>query len=155
MFRNRLPTSTNVAKRNGPSDGNCSLCGSPEDANHTLFHCHLAIFAWSTVREAVRASWNPKSCADLLACLASLQGSAMRIMWTCVGALLWSLCYIHNKTTIEGVFSSHSADCIFKCTIFLQQWSPLRGRQDVEDLELALQRLRHINRIVRVPVDAA
>lgn len=37
MFLNRLPTSDNVAKRNGPSNGACTVCGSLEDANHVFF----------------------------------------------------------------------------------------------------------------------
>ena len=53
MFRDRLPSSNNVAKRNGPSDGSCAICGAHEDANHIFFNCHLARFAWSAVREAL------------------------------------------------------------------------------------------------------
>lgn len=63
MFRKRLPTSDNVAKRQGLSNG---TCGSAVDANHVFFRCHLARFAWSTVREAFGQSWNPSTGADLL-----------------------------------------------------------------------------------------
>ena len=38
----KLPTSVNIAKRNGPSNGSCAVCGEPETANHVFFHCHLA-----------------------------------------------------------------------------------------------------------------
>lgn len=41
MFRNCLPTSDNVARRNGPSDGACAVCGAPEDANHALMFVSL------------------------------------------------------------------------------------------------------------------
>lgn len=110
MFRNRLPTPVNVAKRNELSEGQRPVCSVQEDANHTFFRCHLAKFAWIAVREAVGVSWNPASCADLLTCLSSVHGSSKRVMWSCVGALLWSLWHIHNKITIEGVFPSHPAD---------------------------------------------
>lgn len=52
MFHNHLPTSDNMAKRNSPSNGTCVICSLGEDANHMFFHCHLAHFAWSAVREA-------------------------------------------------------------------------------------------------------
>ena len=43
----RLPSSNNIALRNGPSDGSCVLCGQHEDSNHIFFNCYLARFAWS------------------------------------------------------------------------------------------------------------
>ena len=42
VLRDRLPSATNVAKRNDPSNGRCSLCDLQEDANHTFFKCPLA-----------------------------------------------------------------------------------------------------------------
>lgn len=56
MFRNKLPTSINIAKRQGPSTGHCAVCVAPEEAYHVFFRCHLARFAWSAVREAVGVS---------------------------------------------------------------------------------------------------
>ena len=64
MFRDKLPTSLNVAKRNGPANGPCALCGDPEDANHVFFRCPLARFAWSLVRSATRVTWDPRSAAS-------------------------------------------------------------------------------------------
>lgn len=104
MFRNHLRISGNVAKRNGPSDGNCVVCSVPEDTNHVFFRCPLARFAWSVVRDASGASWNPGSGTKLLAILNSLRGSAKRILWHCVGALMWAIWHIRNKITIEAVF---------------------------------------------------
>lgn len=120
MFRNKLPTSVNIAKRQGPSSGLCVMCAAPEDANHVFFRCHLARFAWSAVREVAGVSWNPNSSADLLACLDPFCGATKRVLWRSVGALLWALRNIRNKLTIEGVFPSHPADCIYKCTVFMQ-----------------------------------
>jgi hypothetical protein len=40
-----------VAKRQGPSDGNCALCGEIEDCSHIFFGCSLAKFMWARVRE--------------------------------------------------------------------------------------------------------
>lgn len=91
MFQNRLPTADNVAKRNGPSDGSCVVCGTLEDANHALFRCHLARFAWSAVRASFQQNWNPSSGADLLQIIRTQKGASARIVWRCVGALLWSL----------------------------------------------------------------
>lgn len=149
LLRNKLPTSDNIAKRHGPSSGMCAVCGSLEDANHVFFRCHLARFAWSAVREAAGVSWNPSSGADLLNLLAPLQGSSKRVIWRSVGALLWSLWTIRNKLTIEGVFPSHPADCIFKCTTLLQQWAPLGRRQDSETMEVAIARFKTIYNLSR------
>lgn len=151
MFRNRLPTSDNVAKRQGPSNGTCTLCGNAEDANHVFFRCHLARFVWSAVREAFSQSWNPSSGADLLNILKAHRGSFRRVLWRCVGALLWSLWSIRNKLTIEKKFPSHPADCIFKCHLFLQQWTPLGKRQDTEFMREAMEKIRNIQVIARHP----
>ena len=85
MFRDKLPTSLNVAKRNGPADGPCALCGDPEDANHAFFRCPLARFAWSAVRSAARVTWDPRSAAELIHILDALQGPTKRVVWSCVG----------------------------------------------------------------------
>ena len=37
-------SSEQLAKRNGPSDGRCALCGEWEDCDHIFFNCHLAKF---------------------------------------------------------------------------------------------------------------
>jgi hypothetical protein len=38
LVRNRLPTNAQLAKRHGPSDGQCVLCGMPETADHVFFN---------------------------------------------------------------------------------------------------------------------
>ena len=124
MFRNRLPTADNVAKRNGPSDGSCVVCESLEDANHALFHCALARFAWSAVREVFQQNWNPRWGAELLV-IQSQRGAKARVLWSCVGALLWFLWTVRNKMTIEHKFPANPTDVIFKCHLFLQTWTPL------------------------------
>ena len=118
MVRNRLPTSDNVAKRNGPADGTCTLCGLGENANHIFFQCVLARFAWSAVRETFDKNWQPHTSKDLLEILSAQKGPSARVLWRCVGALLWSLWSVRNKFTIEHKFPKHPADILFKCHIF-------------------------------------
>lgn len=113
MFRNRLPTADNVAKRNGPSYGSCVVCGLNEDANHALFQCVLAKFVWSAIRDVFHQNWNPMSGSDLLAVLQTQKGVNARMLWRCVGALLWSLCTIQNKITIERKKPCSSGWCNF------------------------------------------
>uniref|UniRef100_A0A453KQ98 Reverse transcriptase zinc-binding domain-containing protein n=1 Tax=Aegilops tauschii subsp. strangulata TaxID=200361 RepID=A0A453KQ98_AEGTS len=81
MFQNRLPTADNVAKRNGPSDWFCVVCGTIEAANHAFFRCHLARFSCSTVRAALQQNWNPSSGADLLQIIHTQKGASARIVW--------------------------------------------------------------------------
>ena len=144
MFRDRLPSSNNITRRNGPSDGSCVLCGQQEDANHIFFHCHLAHFAWSAVREAFGQTWDPRSTSDLRALLAAFRGGFGRVLWRCVGALLWSIWTTRNKMTIEHKFPSPPADIIFKCHLFLQTWTPLGKRRDADRMSEAMERIRTI-----------
>jgi hypothetical protein len=51
LMRGKLPSSEQVAKRHGPYNGLCSLCGEIEDCNHIFFTCPMAIFMWAGVRE--------------------------------------------------------------------------------------------------------
>lgn len=155
MCHDRLPTSINVAKRNGPATGPCALCGVPEDADHAFFRCHLARFAWSAVLEAASVDWDPSSRSEIVSYLSSVQGSSRRIMWTCAAAMLWALWRTRNKFTIEVVFPSHPADVIYKCIIFLQQWAPLGRHQDADLHRHALDRLRLIYSAARAPSSAA
>ena len=149
LYRDRLPTSLNVAKRNGPATGPCALCGEPEDANHAFFRCPLARFAWSAVRTAAGVLWDPRSAPELFNLLAGIKGSAFWVMWSCVGALLWALWLTRNKFTIEGCFPNHPANIIFKCNLLLQQWSPLGRRKDAEMIKTAQQRLLQVYAMVR------
>ena len=144
MFRDKLPTSLNVAKRNGPANGPCALCGEPEGANHVFFRCPLARFAWSTVRSAAGFQWDPRSAAELIHILGALQGSTKRVVWSCVGALLWSLWLTRNKLTIQGMLPTHPASIIFKCNLLLQQWSRLGRRKDADLIKTAQQRILQV-----------
>lgn len=119
MFRNRLPTSDNMAKRNGPSNGTCAICGLVEDANHVFSGCCLARFAWSAVRDTFKQNWNPQSSDNLLNLLSAQRGANARVVWRSVGVLLWSIWTVRNKIAIEHKFHAHPADILFKCHIFL------------------------------------
>ena len=149
MFRNRLPTSDNVAKRNGPADGSCTVCGLAEDANHVFFKCHLAKFAWSAVRDAFHSNWNPASGADLLTLIKTQKGYSARIAWRCVGALLWAIWTTRNKIMIEKKFPNHPADVIFKCHLFLQTWIQLRKERDAERMMESMMRIKTTQTLAR------
>ena len=144
LCQDRLPTSINLAKRNGPASGPCALCGVPEDADHAFFRCSLARFAWSAVRAAAGVDWDPRSRSELVSSLSLVQGTSRRVMWTCAAAMLWAIWNIRNKFTIEGVFPSHHADVIFKCIVFLPQWAPLGRQQDSDLHRQAICRLRAV-----------
>ena len=144
LFRDRLPSSNNIAIRHGPSDGTCALCGAHEDANHIFFNFHLARFAWSAVRETFAQNWNPHTASDLRGILLAQRGSFGRVLWRCIGAMCWSLWTTRNKMTIEHKFPIHPADIIFKCHLFLQTWTPLGKRRDADRMMEAMERIRTI-----------
>ena len=154
LCQDRLPTSINLAKRNGPASGPCALCGVPEDADHTFFLCSLARFAWSAVREAAGVDWDPRSRPELVSSLSGFQGASRRVMWTCAAAMLWAIWNTRNKFTIEGVFPSHPADVIFKCIVFLQQWASLGRQQDSDLHRQAICRLHAVYSEARAPSPA-
>ena len=131
-----------MAKRNGPSDGTCIVCGIHEDANHVFFLCPLARFAWSAMREAAGVSWDPCSLSELVALLDSVQGQGKRVLWTSIGAMRWSLWLTRNKFTIEHVFPAKPADCLFKTCIFLQQWRLLIKEEDWDAFDMMISKIR-------------
>ena len=151
LFRDRLPTSANIAKRNGPSSGLCAICNTAEDANHVFFRCPLARFAWSAVREATNTTWDPHSAGDLAVIVASMTGGSKRVLWSCLGVLAWALWLTRNKLAIEGIFPSHPANILYKCNIFLQQWSPLARSKDAEKMKIAQDCLRQVYLLAREP----
>ena len=151
LFRDRLPTSANIAKRSGPTSGLCAICNTVEDVNHVFFRCPLARFAWSAVREATNSTWDPHSARDLAAIVATMNGGNKRVLWSCLGALAWAMWLTRNKLAIEGVFPSHPANILYKCNIFLQQWSSLARSKDAEKMKLAQDRLRQVHILSRDP----
>ena len=122
-----------------------------KDANHVFFRCPLARFAWSTVRTAVGVPWDPRSTSDVVAILDLVQGSSKRVRWSYVGALFWALWLTRNKLAIVGIFRTHPANVIYKCNLFLQQWSPLARRKDTERMKHAKVYLRRGNMVAREP----
>ena len=101
-----------------------------------------------------RGGWgllDPRSSSELVDLLDSVQGQGKRVLWTSIGAMLWSLRVTHNKFTIEGSFPSHPANIICKCSILLQQWSPLAKQKDTDLLKLAQVRVHQVFVAAREP----
>ena len=69
------------------------------------------------------------------------------MLWTSIGAMLWSIWLTRNKFTIEGTFPSHPA----KCSILLQQWSPLAKQKDTDLMKLAQVRVHQVFVAAREP----
>jgi hypothetical protein len=132
LARNRLPTNEQLARRHGPTNGQCVLCGLPESADHLFFSCHLAKFLWSGVRSMLGVQWNPTSFSQFFDILNLFSGKARRFIWLLFAAQSWALWNVRNKFSIEGIFPKQPADCVFKTTIFLQHWRPLARSKDVE-----------------------
>jgi hypothetical protein len=54
LIGGKLPCSEQVAKRQGPLNGCCTLCREVEDCNHIFFACHMAQFMWAGIREILQ-----------------------------------------------------------------------------------------------------
>ena len=80
-----------------------------------------------------------------------VQGHNRRVLWSYVGALFWALCLTRKKKAIEGIFPTHPANIIYKCNLFLQQWSPLARRKDADKLKHAQDRLLYVYVLAREP----
>ena len=125
LARGRLPANDQIALRQGPSNGQCALCGDLEDTDHIFFGCVLPVFVWAGLREFLQVSWNPSNFQDLCSILAGFTGNSRRVMRVLIAAVCWSLWLIRNKYTIEAKFPKQPADCVFKIMMHLQLWRPL------------------------------
>ena len=149
LVRKRLPSNDNISRRHGPSCGRCALCDEWEDTNHIFFGCTLAKFLWSAVRELLSISWNPSCFADLYRLVQESTGQKRRVLWICCAALCWTLWNMRDRFTIDGIFPSQPADCLYKMSIYMQVWKPLARRQDRRALEEAIGRIRQLHDSVR------
>ena len=149
LIRGKLPSGAQLAKRNGPSDGSCALCGEWEDCNHIFFSCHLAKFLWAGVRELLACSWNPSGIGEFLSLAQGLQGPLRRLVWFTFAAQCWALWNIRNKLAIEGVVISNPADAMFKMSMYMQCWRVLVRRRDRELLDAALEEIRSLQARMR------
>jgi hypothetical protein len=113
VFIWKAPIPLKIKLRGGPSDGNCALCGAPENADHIFFQCILAKFLWSGVRAMFGVNWNPSSRHDWFTILNSISTKAKRFVWVFFAAQSWALWTTRNKFTIEGKIPSQPANCIF------------------------------------------
>jgi hypothetical protein len=100
MFRGYLPSSDQIHARGGPADGNCALCGRPENVDHIFFQCVIAKFFWSGVRAMFSVNWNPRSRQEWLVVLEPLNPRCERMLWTYFAAQYWALWNTRNKFTI-------------------------------------------------------
>jgi hypothetical protein len=76
----KLPSGLQILSRHGPSNGQCPLCGAPEDASHIFFSCSLASFAWAVTRQLLGCNWRPANFAQFHAILSSFSGYPRRLL---------------------------------------------------------------------------
>jgi hypothetical protein len=145
LIRGKLPSCEQVAKRMGPSDGHCALCGEIEDCNHIFFTCHMASFMWAGVRELLHCDWNPAGAGDFIALAQGLAGPLRRLVWFTFATLSWSLWNIRNKLTIEGKMIGNPADAFYHMLIHMQSWRVLVRRRDRALLDVARDELRRLH----------
>ena len=72
-IEDRIQSGVALKHKSWKGDPNCSLCTSPETADHIIFQCVLARFAWVGVSEALGWNDSPISFSYLF----SKQGGAM------------------------------------------------------------------------------
>jgi hypothetical protein len=142
LIRGKLPSSEQVAKRHGPSNGRCSLCGEMEDCNHIFFTCHMAGFMWAGVRELLHCEWNPGGIGDFIALAQGISGPLRSLVWFTFAAMAWSLWNIRNKLTIEGKLINNPTDAFYHMMLHMQSWRVLVRRRDRALLDEALEAVR-------------
>jgi hypothetical protein len=151
LARGRLPSNDQILLRRGPSDGNCVLCGHPEDVDHIFFTCCLAQFLWSGLRDMFSVYWSPRSRQEWLSILATLNPRAKRLLWTFFVAQSWALWLTRNKFSIDGVFPRQPADIVFKLVLTLQLWRPLQKCKDVQVFDEMGRLTKRLFSITHVP----
>ena len=103
------------------------------------------------MREAASVQWDLRSSIELAGLFDAVQGQGKHVMWSCVGALLWALWLIRNKLASEGIFPSHPANAIFRCSLLLRHWSPLVRQKDAEMMKNTQDRLHQVYVMAREP----
>ena len=145
LILDRLPSGAQLATRQGPSDGNCALCGEVEDATHIFFRCSPAVFMWAVLRQVLGRPWCPQNFAQFFAILANFTGRARRLIWLLFLAQAWALWSVRNKLSIERKVVKHPADIIFKTMVFLQAWLPPLRSLDKEGASWLVAKLRELH----------
>jgi hypothetical protein len=145
LIRGKLPCSEQVAKRLGPSNGECALCGALEDCNHIFFACSLAKFMWAGVREVLQCAWKPAGVGDFLSISSGLSGPLRRLVWFTFAVQCWALWIIRNKLMIEGNIINTPSDVLLQVILFMQRWRPLTRQQDRDLLDEATGAIRRLH----------
>jgi hypothetical protein len=120
LIKSHLPCSEQVAKRMGPSNGACLLCGKLESCDHIFFVCPLAKFIWACVRELLGTAWNPAGVGDFIAICQGLSGQLRRVVWFTFAAQCWPLWTVRNKLVFEGRVINKPADVMLHMMMFMQ-----------------------------------
>jgi hypothetical protein len=68
-MQNRIQTSQQLKSKKWKGRDACTVCGASEDADHLLFLCPMAKFAWAFLSEALGAEWLPQLHAGPANCL--------------------------------------------------------------------------------------
>uniref|UniRef100_A0ACD5WKF4 Uncharacterized protein n=1 Tax=Avena sativa TaxID=4498 RepID=A0ACD5WKF4_AVESA len=115
LLRDRLPSGVEVSKRNGPGDGRCPLCGTPESCSHIMFSCLAARFLWNFVQEALGPTWQAQELGEFLQAQANRTGGGRRLFWLLFAALSWTLWNVRNKMVIERISPPGRLTQFFLC----------------------------------------
>jgi hypothetical protein len=153
LIRGRLPSGEQLAKRHGPSNGLCALCGEWEDCDHIFFSCHLARFMWAGARELLHCDWNPAGAGAFIATSQRLSGRLRRLVWFTFAAQCWTLWNIRNKLAIEGKLIGNPADALYQMTIHMQSWRVLARPMDRGLLDVAVGDVRRLYARTRPEVE--
>jgi hypothetical protein len=149
LIRNRLPSGVQVAKRKGPTNGACALCGEQEDCDHIFFSCHLAKLMWAGARELLQCDWNPAGAGQFIGLVQNLSGSLRRLAWFTFAAQCWALWNIRNKLAMEGKTINNPADAFFHMITYMQRWRVLVRPRDREMLDVLMGELRGLQTRLR------
>ena len=134
-FQDRLPTGVVLKKHNWKGDGCCIICKILESADHILFCCPLAKFAWACAREALQWGRTPSSMQDFLESWLPLGCRNYKAKMMLFARVLWTLKTVRNKMAIKGVFVQAPSSIIFKFDSFIQRWRQLLRASDRATLD--------------------
>jgi hypothetical protein len=154
LIRGRLPSAEQIAKRHGPSNGDCGLCGEVEDCSHIFFGCSLARFMWAAIREILHCDWNPAGAGEFLAIAQGLSGRYRRLVWFAFAAQCWALWNVRNKMIFDGSLISNPCDMLYKMLIYMQQWRMLVKSTDRCLLDAAMEEIKRLHSSLREQAQA-
>lgn len=122
----RIQCGVQLKKKQWSGPEKCLICDVHETTDHILFHCPLAIFLWSFLRDCLGWPISPTSCSSLFIEIIERQrGKKQEVtLYLCAG-VLWSIWKTRNDMVFNKRVMSSPVNLVYKMLMLTKAWRPL------------------------------